>query len=550
LALEAIREGVSRGASITVLPELAITGYPPEDLLLREQFIVAARHHLDEIAANVTEGVAVVGFPELDGDLFNAAAVLADGRVQAIYRKRFLPNYGVFDEMRYFRAGSGPLVVEALGVRLGLTICEDLWYPTPICGELQAAGADLVVAPAASPFHRGMGGWRDKMLATRARDLECPLVFCNLVGGQDELVFDGRSLAVDAFGEVVGRGAEFAPEIVVCDLDVVEGRVRRLAEPRGRRLETPSGLRSSAIVARPVPNGGPPAPPAPGVPLDDEAAVWEAIVCGLRDYTGKNGIDSVVLGVSGGIDSALTAALAVDALGPESVTGIAMPSDFSSPASLADAQALAESLAFRLIVLPIANAVEAFEDTLAEQFAGTSRGVAEENLQARARGTLLMAYSNKFGSIVLATGNKSEAAVGYATLYGDMVGGISPIKDLPKTSVYRLARWRNASEGREVIPVNSIERPPSAELRPDQLDTDSLPPYEELDAVLEAYVERGFGPDEIRRETGVDAATVREIVRMVDRAEYKRRQGPFGIKLTPRAFGRDRRMPITNRDSP
>jgi len=541
---------VSRGASITVLPELAITGYPPEDLLLRKRFVVAARRHLDEIAASVTEGVAVVGFPELDGDLFNAAAVLADGRVQAVYRKRFLPNYGVFDEMRYFRAGSGPLVVEALGLRIGLTICEDLWYPTPICGDLHAAGVDLVLAPAASPFHRGKGEWRDKMLAMRARDIECPLVFCNLVGGQDELVFDGRSLAVDAFGEVVARGAEFAPEVVVCDLDIREGRLRRLAEPRGRRLETSSELRSAAIVAKPVPNGGPPLQPAPGLPLEDEAAVWEAIVCALRDYTGKNGIDSVVLGVSGGIDSALTAALAVDALGPESVTGIAMPSDFSSPASLADAQALAESLAFKLLVLPIASAVEAFEDTLAEPFAGTSRGVAEENLQARARGMLLMAYSNKFGSIVLATSNKSETAVGYATLYGDMVGGISPIKDLPKTWVYRLARWRNASEGREVIPANSIERPPSAELRPDQLDTDSLPPYDVLDSVLEAYVERGLGADEIRRETGMDAATVRKIIHMVDRAEYKRRQGPFGIKLTPRAFGRDRRMPITNGDSP
>jgi NAD+ synthase (glutamine-hydrolysing) len=541
---------VGRGASITVLPELAITGYPPEDLLLREGFAAAARQRLDEVAAATTEGIAVIGFPELDGDLFNSAAVVADGRVQAVYRKRFLPNYGVFDEMRYFRAGDGPLVVEALGVRIGIAICEDLWYPTPICGDLQAVGADLLVAPAASPFYRGGGDWRDRMLATRARDMACPLALCNLVGGQDELVFDGRSLAADAFGRVVARAPEFVPDMMVCDLDTAEGRARRLAEPRGRRLVAPAGLRRVAIAADAVPNGGTPTVAEPRAPLDDEAAVWGAIVCGLRDYTAKNGIDSVVLGVSGGIDSALTAALAVDALGPERVTGIAMPSDFSSPASLADAQALAESLAFRLVELPISGVVEAFDDTLAEQFAGTSRGVTEENLQARARGTLLMAWSNKFGALVLATGNKSEAAVGYATLYGDMVGGISPIEDLPKTWVYRLARWRNATEGREVIPASTIERAPSAELRPGQLDTDSLPPYETLDAILEEYVERGLAPDEITREIGVDAATVHEVVRMVDRAEYKRRQGPFGIKLTPKAFGRDRRMPMTNGDSP
>jgi NAD+ synthase (glutamine-hydrolysing) len=533
-----------------VLPELVVTGYPPEDLLLRESFLDAARRGVDDIAATVTDGIAIVGFPHRDGDLYNAAAVLADGRVQAVYRKRFLPNYGVFDEMRYFRAGLGPLVVEALGLRIGLTICEDLWYPAPVCGDLQAADVDLVVAPAASPFHRGRGAWRDKMLATRARDMECPLMFCNLVGGQDELVFDGRSLAIDAFGNIVARAEEFVPEVVVCDLDIAEGRSRRLAEPRGRSLAIPVELSLESVAANAVSNGGPPLVSEPAIPLEDEAAVWGAIVCALRDYTGKNGISSVVLGVSGGIDSALTAALAVDALGAASVTGIAMPSDFSSSESLADAQTLAEALAFKLIVLPISGAVEAFEDTLAEQFEGMSHDVTEENLQARTRGTLLMAYSNKLGGIVLATGNKSETAVGYATLYGDMVGAISPIKDLPKTWVYRLARWRNAFEGREVIPSSSIERPPTAELRPDQLDSDSLPPYDELDAILEAYVERGLGADEVAQETGINAATVHEVIQMVDRAEYKRRQGPFGIKLTPKAFGRDRRMPITNRDSP
>ena len=384
LAREAVSSAAAEGAAITVLPELAVTGYPPEDLLLRERFLRAARERLDELATAVAEGVVVVGFPELDGDLYNSAAVIADGEVRAVYRKRFLPNYGVFDEMRYFRAGEGAVVVEVFGARVGIAICEDLWYPSPICGDLQGAAVDLVVAPAASPFHRGKGDARDRMLATRARDMECPLVFCNTVGGQDELVFDGRSLAVDAEGQVLARAPEFDAALTVVDLDIAAGRRRRLGEPRGRRLQAP-GVDVARLAARAPANGGPPRRPAPAEPLDEDAALWAAIVRGLRDYTAKNGIGDVVLGVSGGIDSALTAALAVDALGPAHVTGIAMPSEFSSAASLADARALAESLGIRLIELPIGGPVDAFEDVLAEQFAGLARDLTEENLQARVR---------------------------------------------------------------------------------------------------------------------------------------------------------------------
>lgn len=531
-----------------MVPELAVTGYPPEDLLLRAPFIEGARRRVDEIAASVNTGLAIIGFPEWDGDLFNSAAVVAEGEVRHVYRKRFLPNYGVFDEMRYFAAGASPLVVDAMDLRIGVCICEDIWYPSPLSGEMSAAGIDLLVCPSASPFHAGKGDLRERMLATRAHDIQCAVAFCNLVGGQDELVFDGRSTLIDARGTVVARAAEFAPELLIGDVNTGLGRRRRMAEPRGRRLENEVVAASVPSVSVPA-SGGPPLNGHPTAPLGEAAAMWSAIALGIADYVGKNRMGGVALGLSGGIDSALTAALAVDALGAENVTAIAMPSDFSSEKSLADAQALAETLAFTLHVLPISGPVDAFDDVLAELFEGTSRDVTEENLQARVRGTLLMAFSNKFGALVLATGNKSENAVGYASIYGDMVGGLSPIKDVSKTWVYRLARWRNESAGREIIPAATIERPPTAELRPDQLDTDSLPPYGVLDPILDAYVERGLPPDAIVRETGAPRATVDELVAMVDRAEYKRRQGAIGIKLTPRAFGRDRRMPITNRDS-
>jgi NAD+ synthase (glutamine-hydrolysing) len=544
----ALADAAEAGADVTLLPELALSGYPPEDLLLRPAFAAACREALEEVAGGVGRGLAVVGFPEWDGDCHNSAAVLAEGRVQAVYRKRFLPNYGVFDEARYFAAGDRALVVELLGARVGLAICEDIWYPTPVASDLTAAGVDLIACVSASPFHRGKGAWRERMLATRAADAAAYLAFCNQVGGQDELVFDGRSAVFDEDGELLARAEPFAEDLVLADLDLGRVARRRLREPLARRLPPHEEAGVSPISARAARNGRPlTAEVSPALSPPEE--VWAALVTGVRDYVEKNRFPGVVIGLSGGIDSALTAAVAVDALGSDRVVGVAMPSGHSSASSLADAEALAESLGIRLETLPIAGVTAAFEDALAELFAGREPDITEENLQARARGTLLMAVSNKLGLLVLATGNKSEMSVGYSTLYGDMVGGFAPLRDLSKTWVYRVARWRNATDGREVIPRSSIEKPPSAELRPGQLDTDSLPPYDVLDPILEGYVEQDLSPADLVRR-GADEALVAEIVRMVDRAEYKRRQGPVGIKITPRAFGKDRRMPITNAYAP
>jgi NAD+ synthase (glutamine-hydrolysing) len=547
----ALADAAEAGADVTLVPELALSGYPPEDLLLRPAFAAACREALEEVAAGVGRGLAVVGFPEWDGDCHNSAAVLAEGRVQAVYRKRFLPNYGVFDEARYFRAGERPLVLEALGARIGITVCEDIWYPSPVASDLAAARVDLICCISASPYHRGKGDRREEMLGTRADDCAAALAFCNLVGGQDELVFDGRSAVFDAAGELVARAPQFDEVMLVSDVDLGLSARRRLREPLARRLPTTAEAGALPLSVTSASGNGAAPPPAGrdgavAPALRDEPEVWAALRTGLRDYVGKNRFPGVLVGLSGGIDSALTAALAADALGPEAVTGVAMPSSYSAPESLAGAQALAESLAIRLMELPIAPVVSGFDEVLAEPFAGRERDITEENIQARARGTLLMALSNKFGLMVLATGNKSEISVGYSTLYGDMVGGFAPLRDLSKTWVYRLARWRNASEGREVVPEATIARPPTAELRPGQLDTDSLPPYDLLDAILEGYVEQGLEPDDLVRR-GHPEIIVAEVVRLVDRAEYKRRQGPVGIKITPRAFGRDRRMPITTR---
>ena len=543
----ALTSAADAGADVTLVPELAVSGYPPEDLLLRPGFAAASREALDRVALGVRRGLAVIGFPEWDGECHNSAAVVADGRVQAIYRKRFLPNYGVFDEARYFRAGETPLVIEALGVRIGICVCEDIWYPTPVAADLAAARVDLVCCISASPYHRGKGDRREGMLATRADDCAAALAFCNLVGGQDELVFDGRSALFDASGELVARAPQFSEDLLVAEVDLSMSARRRLREPLARRLPGPPPGGLTPIAASPgVRNGGAPARALLAPALRGEEEVWAALRLGLRDYVDKNGFPGVILGLSGGIDSALAAALAADALGPERVTGVALPSVHSSPESLAGAQALSESLAIRLIEVPIEDVVRAFEEALADALDGTIPGVAAENLQARARGTLLMALSNARGVLVLATGNKSEISVGYSTLYGDMVGGFAPLRDISKTWVYRLARWVNASEGREVIPEATIRRPPTAELRPDQLDTDSLPPYDLLDAILEGYVEQNLEPAELVLR-GHPEDVVADVVRMVDRAEYKRRQGPVGIKITPRAFGRDRRMPITTR---
>ncbi len=544
----ALRRARLAGADLTLVPELAVCGYPPEDLLLRPEFAAATRDALEELAADVTEGVAIVGFVDWLDDCYNAAAVLADGRVQAVYHKRFLPNYGVFDEARYFQAGAEQLVIDVRGARVGIVICEDIWYSAPVAGDLAVARLDLICCVSASPYHQGKGVARERMLATRAADSAAALAFCNLVGGQDELVFDGHSAVFDASGETVARCAQFTEDFIIADIEPGAAARRRLREPLVRRITDARAPAAVPIRARFAGSATEPSVSlnvvAPLAGATEE--LWRALVLGIRDYVDKNGFPGVLIGLSGGLDSALTAALAVDALGADRVSGVAMPSVFSSDASLADARQSSVLLGIGLQVIPIGAVVDAFAATLADAFGPRPPDVTEENIQARVRGTLLMALSNKLGRMVLATGNKSEIAVGYSTLYGDMVGGFAPIRDVAKTTVYELARWRNTQAATDVIPPHSIERAPSAELRPDQRDTDSLPEYAVLDPILRAYVEADRGPGEIDG-VGASVEVIREVVGLVDRAEYKRRQGPIGIKITPRAFGRDRRMPITNK---
>ncbi len=543
--VDALRRAEDEGASLLLVPELAVAGYPPEDLLLRPSFAARTRRAIEEIAEASTDTLAVVGFVDWSHDAYNAAAVVGGGEVHAVYRKRFLPNYGVFDEARYFQAGASPLVIDVGDARIGIVICEDIWYSAPVASDLAAAHLDLICCVSASPYHQGKAASRERMLATRASDAAAALAFCNLVGGQDELIFDGNSTLFDAEGNITARCDSFDEDFIIASLDLDATRRRRLRAPLARRIrdgELPAGLRIDAVIP-PRASSVEDAPRITGRP-DRLEELWRALVVGIRDYVDKNGFPSVLLGLSGGIDSAVVGTLAVDALGADRVRGVAMPSVFSSPESLGDAKDLADNLGIMLDVVEIAPVVAAFEAALAPIFGDAPRDTTEENLQARARGTLLMALSNKYGGLVLATGNKSEIAVGYSTLYGDMVGGFAPIRDVLKTTVYDLARWRNRSG--EVIPEHSITRPPSAELRPDQEDTDSLPPYDVLDPLLRAYVEDDVDVDRLVDQPEF-ADIARTVVSMVDRAEYKRRQGPIGIKITPRAFGKDRRMPITNR---
>ena len=560
-----IARATARGADLTVFPELSATGYPPEDLLLNPRFTEAAADGVRRLAASATGTVAVVGLPELAGDLHNAAAVLAGGEVAAVYRKHFLPNYAVFDEQRYFARGNAALTVDLGGVRVGVTICEDLWYPGgPGRWAAIDGGAVVLVNLSGSPYHRGKGVERERMLAQRAADYGCFVAFCNAVGGQDELVFDGHSLVVDPGGRVVARGAQFEEDLLVVDLDIVAATRRRLHDPRWRQAGADRDrVRSIAVEASAPPH--PTADPALGEPsptaeaaaparaprtpprLEPEAEVYRALTLGTADYFRKNRFRHGVLGLSGGIDSALALTVAADALGPGAVTAVSMPSRFTADENRDDARELADRLGVELLELPIAELAGAYDRALAGPFGDAPPNVAEENLQARIRGNLLMALSNKFGWLVLTTGNKSEMSVGYATLYGDMAGGFAVLKDVLKGWVYRLARWRNR-EG-EVIPQRIIDKPPTAELRENQLDSDSLPPYDVLDAVLEAYVEEDRSPEDIAG-AGFDPALVDRIVAMVDGAEYKRRQAPPGVRISVRAFGRDRRLPITNRYAP
>jgi NAD+ synthase (glutamine-hydrolysing) len=560
-----IRAGLDRAreaaAELVLFPELALTGYPPEDLLLREHFLLDVRAALGELAADTHGVIAIVGFPERAEHVCNAAAVLADGAIHAVYRKVHLPNYGVFDERRYFQAGGGAAVIDLGAHRIGLTVCEDIWEPGPPASEEALAGATLIINISASPYHAGKGSERELMLAQRAREDRACIAFCALVGGQDELIFDGHSCVIDHTGETLARAAQFEQEMLVCDLDLDAVTAAKQRAGSEQPIVPSSAARVTVLPRLPSPppatRGSQRSAPAPAPRLakpikPEPAEIYAALMLGLRDYVDKNGFARVVLGLSGGIDSALVACVAADALGAERVSTVIMPSPYSSAATQDDARALALALGLRTHELKIEAIMDAYAKTLGGELAGHPADLTEENLQARIRGNLLMALSNKFGWLVLATGNKSEMSVGYTTLYGDLAGGFAVIKDVPKTLVYRLCEWRNSPAGtarghaHTPIPASIIARAPSAELRRDQRDEDSLPPYPLLDRILYGYIEIGQGREELVAE-GLPEQEVDRTIQLVDRAEYKRRQAPPGIKITTRAFGRDRRMPITNR---
>ncbi|MGH7260293.1 MAG: NAD+ synthase [Nitrospiraceae bacterium] len=560
-----LREARKAEADLIAFPELAITGYPPEDLLLKPRFLEENRRALQEVLRQSRGLAVVVGFVGEGGlseqragqpmvvpagrhELSNAAAVIAGGRLVTTYGKRYLPNYGVFDESRYFHPGRRIPVVVLGGVAIGVNICEDIWFPEGPTRAQAAAGADVIVNINASPFHVGKSRLREQMLATRARENGVIVTYTNMVGGQDELVFDGNSLMLDQTGEVIVRGKAFEEELLVADLNVAAVARAKLAHGRKKwagdrsreAVERLTVSESARAVKRPK------LVPSDATPLEPLEEVYRALVLGVRDYVAKNGFKQVVIGLSGGIDSALTAVVAVDALGPANVLGLFMPSPYTSRESREDVAELAKRMRIAVKTIPIDDPFSAYVKSLAGLFAGRASDTTEENLQARIRGNLLMAFSNKFGHLVLTTGNKSELSVGYATLYGDMAGGFAVIKDVPKTMVYELARLRNRRDRTPVIPKRIFDRAPTAELKPDQKDEDTLPPYAILDPILKAYVEEDRAPEEIV-EMGFDRATVARVIAMVDRSEYKRRQAPIGIKITHRAFGKDRRMPITNR---
>jgi NAD+ synthase (glutamine-hydrolysing) len=549
--LDYIAKGKKMDADLLVFPEMAITGYPPEDLLLMPKFIDANLKAVKRIAKAASSITAVVGFVNRDGDIFNSAALLHDGKLIDVYSKIYLPNYGVFDEDRYFQTGKENFIFTLKSTPIGLSICEDLWYPgDPIRTQTLYGGAELIINISSSPYHAGKSVFREKMISTRASDNLATVAYCNLVGGQDELVFDGGSLIIDQRGEVIIRGKQFEEDLVLADLDMESVFRMRLHDPRIRRekhAEEEKGLRKIELSNQIRSNKKRPAiPRRDSKPLDRLAEIYTALVLGTGDYIRKNGFRRVLIGLSGGIDSALTAAIAVDALGKKGVVGVAMPSHYSSKESLEDAKLLAKNLGLRFFTIPITEVFQSYLKTLTPSFKGLKPDVTEENIQARIRGNILMALSNKFGWLVLTTGNKSEMSVGYCTLYGDMAGGYAVLKDVPKTLVYELTKFRNKKEGKNLIPKRVFIKPPSAELRPDQKDEDSLPPYPVLDPILQAYVEEDKGVEEIAK-MGFKESMVKEVIRMVDRNEYKRRQSPPGVKITHRALGKDRRLPVTNK---
>jgi NAD+ synthase (glutamine-hydrolysing) len=551
--IEFIQRARSMGADLVAFPELVLTGYPPEDLLLRPDFLDQNQAALEEVTRATVGITAIVGFAQRAGDVYNAAAIAHDGEVAAIYQKRHLPNYAVFDEFRYFRPGREAFVCKRGHLTFGVNICEDIFSPVGSTAQLAVYGdAELVINLSSSPFHAGKSVGRDRMLATRANDGVSVVALVNTVGGQDELVFDGNSRVFGPRGECLARAKAFEEDLVLVDIDLNEVFAARLKDPRSRealqREDPLPALRT--VELRPVPE--PARPPIPSRPAETPSGpeeVYRALVLGTKDYVRKNDFTHVVLGVSGGVDSALTASIAADALGAANVTGVFLPSSVTSRESAEDAAALCANLRVQLLTLPIATEVESYRKTLGPVFAGKPEDVTEENIQSRIRGNMLMALSNKLGWLVLTTGNKSEYSVGYATLYGDMAGGFAVLKDVSKTLVYALARHRNAAGGKPWIPERSVTREPTAELKPGQRDTDTLPPYDVLDPILKAYVEEDSEVERIVA-MGYDRALVQRVIRMVDHAEYKRRQAPPGIRITPRALGKDRRLPITNRHRP
>ena len=550
--IQLIEEARSYAADLVAFPEMAIPGYPAEDLLFKPSFIQDNLEAMRKVVAASRDIVVVVGFVDADSDIYNASAIAYQGDLVGVYHKMYLPNYGVFDEDRYFQRGKVCPVYRINGVGVGVSICEDIWYPVGPIAVQRDAGAEVVVNINASPYHAEKRSDRERMVATRAADNELYVAYLNTVGGQDELVFDGGSLIFDQSGELVARGKEFQEDLIVADLDIEAVFRSRLRDPRPRK-ENPAILREIGTpevvsVSQHTHGNRAPLPPREEVtPLEPLAEVYSALVLGTREYVGKNGFGKVLMGLSGGVDSSLTACIAVDALGRDNVLGVAMPSRYSSEGSIVDSKVLAENLGIDLWVAPLEPAHEAFLEMLEPHFRGTEPNIAEENIQARIRGNILMAISNKYGWLVLTTGNKSELAMGYATLYGDMAGGFAVIKDVPKTLVYKLARWRNDhGHPRNVIPQAVLDKPPSAELKPDQTDQDTLPPYEVLDSIVKAYVEDDRSFQEIVA-MGFDPQVVNQVVTSVDRNEYKRRQSPPGVKITPRAFGKDRRLPIVNK---
>lgn len=540
-----LEEAEEAGADVAVFPELAVCGYPPEDLVLKPAFVEDCREAMERLAARTGDCAAVVGYVDGDRDLFNAAALCHNGQVVLRHHKRLLPNYAVFDERRYFTPGTDDYVLaEIKGVKVGVAICEDVWSPTGPMFEQAAGGAEVMLVPNGSPYRQGKHLDRDVMLSSRTADASCGIVYVNQIGGQDELVFDGGSVVFNHEGQLVARAPQFVENLMVCDLAVPRTFRKRRLDPRGQ--EHPSPELPVVVISRELQTSGPLQQGGIAEPLALEEEIWEALVLGTRDYVQKNGFTDVGIALSGGIDSTIVVAIAVDALGPEQVHAVLMPSRFSSDHSVSDAEKLCQNLGVEHRTIKIEPGHQAFLDMLSPSFQGRESDTTEENLQSRIRGVLMMGLSNKLGWLILTTGNKSEMSVGYSTLYGDTAGGYSVIRDVFKLMVYRLCRWRNEKAGEELIPVSIIEKPPSAELRPNQRDDQSLPPYEQLDPILAGYVEDDLTASELI-ERGHDADVVRRVVRLVDIAEYKRRQSPPGIRVTSKAFGRDRRMPMTNR---